>query len=194
MDNQDISQQDAEIIQRVQQGNTSEYIKLVEAYQNRLRSVLSFYCHSGEEIEEFTQEAFVEGFSKIKQFDTSYSFFPWLRTIAVNMLRMEVRRKSTEKRLGAEYLRRIQMEQAEKKNSENMETAHSIALDHCLKKLSSANLRLIREKYQNSRSYAEISDMVDAGENALRTRMARIREGLRKCIEKFQMQMGGQLS
>jgi RNA polymerase sigma-70 factor (ECF subfamily) len=180
--------QDLDVLEKVRRGDASAYIELVHRYQNRLRSVLSFYCHSAEEIEEFTQDAFVEGFTHIDRFDPSRPFFPWLRTIAVNILRMELRRKDREKRLGAVYLRRVQMARVEVPGAEEREASDALALDHCLEKLSPRNSRLIEEKYRRGRSYGELADMFGAAEDALRTRMLRIRQKLKQCIRRFRIE------
>lgn len=186
-------EKDAEIVAKVKKGNTPAYIELVCLYQNRLRSVLSFYCHSREEIEEFTQEAFVEAYTHIDQFDLTCPFFPWLRTIAVNSLRMELRRKDTEKRLGLEYLRRLQMSRAVQNTSLAEEKERLSALDHCVEKLSENNIQIVKEKYRNNRSYADMAELFGSKENALRIRLMRIRESLRQCIERYLHREGEQV-
>ena len=185
-------QKDAEVVKKVKKGDKSAYIELVYLYQNRLRSFLSFYCHSKDEIEEFTQEAFVEAYTHINQFDLTSPFFPWLRTIALNSLRMELRRKDTEKRLGTEYLRRIQMSRSARKDSHEKEKERLAALDHCVEKLSLKNIQIVKERYSNNRSYADISRIFDSKENALRIRLMRIRESLRQCIEQCLRNTEGQ--
>jgi RNA polymerase sigma-70 factor (ECF subfamily) len=174
---------DAEILIKVKKGDKSAYLDLVYHYQNRLRSFLSFYCHSKDEIEEFTQEAFVEAYSHLNQFDVNSSFFPWLRTIALNSLRMEIRRKSTERRHGLEYLRRLQMSRALQKDAEEEAEKRLSALDQCVQKLPEEHIELIKEKYRNNRSYADMSKIFGSKKNTLRIRLMRIKENLRQCIE-----------
>lgn len=177
--------QDAETVRKVRKGDKSAYIDLVYRYQNRLRSVLSFYCHSVEEIEEYTQEAFVEAYTHLDQFKPDLPFFPWLRSIAVNALRLELRRKETDRRLGMEYLERLQMSRVKSKDAEEQEERQLSALDHCMQSLSETNVRLIRKKYRKKCSYTDLAEITGAKENALRVRLMRIRESLRKCIEKY---------
>jgi RNA polymerase sigma-70 factor (ECF subfamily) len=184
IDDQNRIRIDAEIIKRVTKGDKSAFSELVYEYQNRLRSVLSFYCSSRDEIDEFMQDAFVDAYTHLKQFKLSQPFFPWLRAIALNALKMELRRKGIDKKAGLEYLRRLQMSEAAKEHASEKEEEHLEALDQCLNQLQTNSSKLLREKYGNKRSYSELAGMFKSTENSLRVRVMRIRESLRECIEK----------
>jgi RNA polymerase sigma factor (sigma-70 family) len=104
---------DAQTISSVLAGNKDCYAELIRRYQNRLRSVLSFYCLSEHECEEYVQDAFVHAYENLGSFDRQRPFFPWLRTIALNTLRMEIRHKKTEERRAEEDLRSVQFSMIE---------------------------------------------------------------------------------
>ena len=105
--------QDARAIQRVLVGETAAYAEIVCRYQDPLRSALSFYCFSSDEVEEHLQDAFVQAYRRLHTFDVSAPFFPWLKAIAVDGLLHEIRRRDTASRHAREYLRRVQMGQLE---------------------------------------------------------------------------------
>lgn len=183
---------DASIVHRVLEGEREAYAELVKAHQSRLRSVLSFYCRSSEEVEEFLQEAFVQAYANLRRYDRASPFFPWLKTIALNALRMEVRRKETRRASPLEYLRRLQMEQVGTSEQEDLSEARGTALRRCLEKLPKAQAELLAARYREGRSLQDLAGGLKISLSALKVRLLRLREALRDCIQRhFSMERSG---
>ena len=174
-------QVDAELARRVKAGDRQAFVEIVRRHQTRLRSVLSFHCASSGETEELLQEAFVHAWTHFHQYDSGLPFFPWLRTLAINLLRMEIRRRGSERGRAAAYLRHLQMAQAEEGDGSEVE-ARGSALRLCLEQLPRPQADLLQAKYRQGRPLAELAGSLKTTEGALKVRLLRLREALRDCI------------
>jgi RNA polymerase sigma-70 factor (ECF subfamily) len=172
---------DAELSRRVRAGDRQAFVEIVRRHQARLRSVLSFHCASANEAEELLQEAFVQAWTHFHQYDLDLPFFPWLRTIAVNLLRMEMRRKGTERGKASGYLRHLQMARAEEGDGSEAEERGS-ALRLCLEQLPRPQAELLVAKYREGKPLVELAGSLKTTEGALKVRLLRLREALRDCI------------
>ena len=177
-------QRDAAIVAEVRAGNRLAYGLLIDRYQVRLRAALSACLLHADEIEEFTQEAFVQAFVKLEQYDPVLPFYPWLRTIAMNALRMEARSRGTATRHAGDYLRQVLLDRALDDTQDERGNERVLALDRCLRTLPGNAADLLRDKYQSERSIAELAERHRISEGALKVRLLRLRDRLRECIEK----------
>ncbi|MBN1671116.1 MAG: sigma-70 family RNA polymerase sigma factor [Kiritimatiellae bacterium] len=178
----DFEEPDGAIVRRVQDGDMRAYAGLVRRHQNELRAVLSFYCFSANEVEEFVQIAFVQAYTHLKQFDQAKPFFPWLRQIAMNALRMEIRRKQTAQKNALEYLRYVQMEQAERDEEGTDADTFRHALRQCVQKIPANHADLFRLKYQEKWRIERLAQHLKVSVSAVKVRLLRVREALRRCI------------
>jgi RNA polymerase sigma-70 factor (ECF subfamily) len=161
-------------------GNTDAYFELVRRYQHRLRCVLSFHCASADEVEEHVQEAFVNAYAHLDSYDGRSPFFPWLKAIALNALRMELRRRTADQS-ARDYLRGVQMAAAESGPDADARLA---ALEACLRKLDKPQAELVASKYRAGRPLAALARLAGITETAMKVRLFRIREALRECVER----------
>jgi RNA polymerase sigma-70 factor len=174
---------DADLARRVRGGDRPAYVELVRRHQGRLRSILSFHCISAEETEAFLQDAFVQAWTNFHQYDPECPFFPWLRTIAVNQLRMEIRRRGTERGKAAAYLRHLQMARAEEGDGTDAE-ARGAALRLCLEQLPRPHADLLQAKYSQGCPLDQLAERMKTTEGALKVRLHRLRELLKECIHR----------
>lgn len=75
---------DAELINRVLQGNTGYYKELVEKYQQGVFRVCLGFVHQKEDADDITQEVFVSAFLALAAFKGKSAFSTWLYRIAIN--------------------------------------------------------------------------------------------------------------
>lgn len=172
---------DALIVRRIRKGDQAAYADLVRLYQARLRSTLSFYCRSVQEVEEHLQNAFVDAYTHLARFDPSQPWFPWLKTLALNSLRMELRRRAVRKPSPADALKILQMSAV---NSEVDPDGLGAALRSCLSKLPKEQAALLVAKYQEGRPLAELSKTFGTNVGALKVRLLRLRSALKECINR----------
>lgn len=182
---------DARAIQRVLTGETAAYAEIVYRHQDPLRSALSFYCFSSDEVEEHLQDAFVQAYRKLRTFDASAPFFPWLKAIAVNGLLHEIRRKDTASRHAREYLRRVQMDQLESDPDASEADGRRAALRECVKELPSRHSELLAARYREESSVAALAKRFRTTAGAIKVRLLRLRNALKDCIERRLSTAGG---
>ncbi len=71
-------------IEKVLQGDPAAYENLVRKYQARLVAFLWNLLGSGDDARDAAQDAFVQAYDRLSQFDRSQNFRSWLFTIAYN--------------------------------------------------------------------------------------------------------------
>jgi RNA polymerase sigma-70 factor (ECF subfamily) len=180
----DDDQDDAKLIARVRAGERIAFAPLIERHQSALRSMLSIYCRSTEELEEFLQLTFVTAYFQLHQFRAESPLRPWLKAIAMNALRKEYRRLKLSTRLSEDYLRYLQLSIFEEEQpSATNEDWHS-ALTACLERLPGQARRLIEARYRETRSYEQLETHFGASASALKQKLYRLREQLRLCMER----------
>ncbi len=77
---------DAEIVERVLNGETECFKTLVERYERLMYSYLLPQLNSLAEVEDLAQEAFLKAYRYLGSFDRERKFSAWLMTIAKNLL------------------------------------------------------------------------------------------------------------
>jgi len=175
---------DSEIVMRVRSGQTEAFAELIRRYQQQLRCALSGYFHSPGDIEEQLQAAFVQAYIHLKDFELTAAFYPWLRAIALNGLRLEFRRQMNTRQRGADYLRHVQLSRLQHETAENTGELRAEALRSCLQKLPDEDAALVKDKYAGERPLRELAQRMSTTEGALKVRLLRLRNVLRLCIEK----------
>jgi len=175
---------DSQIITRVSAGEKSAFAELIRRYQPRLRSVLAIHFISANEIEEHLQDAFVQAFMHLRSYDSNAPFFPWLKMIALNSLRMEMRRLQSSRRRSIDYLRYLQLTRLERDPEGTEAQSRSDALHDCMQKLPPDDSVLLESKYGGGLSLNHLAEKFASTEGALKQRLMRLRNALRLCIQK----------
>src|SRR5918995_1142480 len=84
---------DAEIIQQVLAGNTALFELLMRRYNERIYRAARSIVRDEQEAEDIMQQAYVNAFTHLRQFNGSARFSTWLIRIAVNEALARVRRR-----------------------------------------------------------------------------------------------------
>jgi RNA polymerase sigma-70 factor (ECF subfamily) len=180
----ELREADGRSVRAVLGGDRQAYGDLVRRHQARLRSVLSFYCASADEVEEFLQEAFVQAYSQLRRFDLEAPFYPWIKTIALNALRMEARRRRVRAESPLEYISRVQREAVEQDPEGDIADARGDALRRCLEGLPGPQAELLRARYREGRPLAELAGRFRTSLGAMKVRLLRLREALKSCVDR----------
>ena len=132
------------------------------------------------------QDVLLEASNKLSDYlrERPVPFYPWLRAIALNGLRMEFRRLQTTRLRGADYLRHVQLARLQHADDPAAGEERTDALKSCLEKLPVDDAELVREKYAGERPLKELAARLQTTEGALKVRLLRLRNVLRLCIEK----------
>jgi RNA polymerase sigma-70 factor (ECF subfamily) len=87
---------DAELIEQARGGDMEAFAQLVRRYERRVRAVLSRLLDDERDLEEATQDTFVQAWRALDRFRAESATFTWLYRIAVNeALQRQRRRRPT---------------------------------------------------------------------------------------------------
>jgi RNA polymerase sigma-70 factor, ECF subfamily len=87
---------DQELVERAAAGDLEAFGELVRAYESRVASVLYRLLDDRRDVEEATQDVFVQAWRNLRRFRGDAQLFTWLYRIAVNEALMRRRRKRPE--------------------------------------------------------------------------------------------------
>jgi RNA polymerase sigma-70 factor (ECF subfamily) len=177
--------------------NTKWFMEQVENEQSGLKGFIRMLGVRPESVDDIAQEAFVIAYKKLEMFERGTNFGAWLRTIARNLVRNELRRQGRRRVLAndvAEFLLSradeksthpsIEVEQAEQHEQQVS------ALRKCLQKLPARSRRLVQQRYFEQLSLGVIAADEDTNANNVSQILFRLRSALSDCIQKQLGDMG----
>jgi RNA polymerase sigma-70 factor (ECF subfamily) len=85
---------DLEAIRRVLSGQQDAFRVLVDKYGHSIYNLALRMTGSPADAEDLAQDAFVQAFTRLRDFRVGSRFHPWLYTIALNLCRNHLRRKA----------------------------------------------------------------------------------------------------
>jgi RNA polymerase sigma-70 factor, ECF subfamily len=87
------AERDHELLERAAAGDLEAFGELVRTYERRVASVLYRLLDDRRDVEEATQDVFVQAWRNLREFRGDAQLFTWLYRIAVNEALMRRRRK-----------------------------------------------------------------------------------------------------
>ncbi len=85
---------DADLVQRLRQGDESAMREVVERYQQRLFALIYGIVRDRHEVEDVAQEVFLKVFTRIDRFNGQSRFYTWLYRVAANAAKDHVKKRS----------------------------------------------------------------------------------------------------
>ena len=174
---------DQELVQQARLGNLDAFSELVMRYQGNVRACLVVRLNNKHEAEDLAQEAFVVAFRKLGEFREAKSFGPWVRAIAINLLRNHWRKNRAIPMGGAAELSTLIDEDVGLRYSKARESDTLGALRTCMEKLDEPMRQLMKLRYHEELSVSELTERLGVRHSTLTMRLHRLRDQLRQCIE-----------
>ena len=174
---------DGALIRRVLDGDTDAYAGLVDRYRDRLGRYAVRMLGNMADAEEALQDAFVRGYRSLARCDDPERFGAWLFGILVNRCRT----------LGARRARRQRSVMADE-GALARAAVRDAADDHAwretiewaLAKLPPANREAFLLKFVEDLTYEEMTAMTGVSISALKMRVLRAREELRRLLREVE--------
>ena len=175
---------DKDLMTKAQGGNLDAFTEMVKRYQVNVLACLAVRLSDKHEAEDLAQEAFIIAYRKRKEFDVEKAFGPWIRTIALNLLRNYFRKHKATSIGGAAELDTLVNQQIELNYPMNSkgEGDQLEALKHCLSKLDEPMRKLLTLRYYEEKSIQELKKEMNVNHSTVTMRLHRLREELHKCI------------
>jgi RNA polymerase sigma-70 factor (ECF subfamily) len=166
---------------KLQKGDKSAFRPIVETFQAEIRTLIACNGITLVDVDDIAQVTFLHVYQNIGQFQPGTNFKAWIRTIATYKTKafLEEKKRDLKNRnlLLQHYLleRSFHMPQDEK-------DSRAKRLVHCLQRLSQRARDLIQKRYGGV-PLAEIAREWGNTVPALKMKLLRIRNQLRKCVE-----------
>ncbi|MCX7183196.1 MAG: sigma-70 family RNA polymerase sigma factor [Nitrosospira sp.] len=174
---------DLDLVKRTQLGDRHAFDLLVIKYQRRIAYVISRYIKSPQQVEEVTQEAFVNAYRGILTFQGKSQFSTWLHRIGVNAAKNHlsaerVRLSLYEPSYNVETNELIEPVIIDTEDPERLLIAKQLAesISNALKTLPKDLCQAITLREINGMSYSEIAVVMKCPLGTVRSRISRARE------------------
>lgn len=156
------------------------FVQLLTAEQLRLLHYIAKLLGNPNEAHNVLQETNLVLWRKSGEFRPGTNFSAWAHNVAYWQVRAFVRDRQRDRLVFSEEL----IEQLTNRDeSSGVDADMRIALRHCLSQTSTANLELLRQRYEAGLSIQALADRVGKKASAVKVNLLRIRRALLKCIQ-----------
>jgi RNA polymerase sigma-70 factor (ECF subfamily) len=171
------------IVAGVLAGDIQAFAGLVRLYQESVWRIAAALLRDRDATENIVQQVFVDAYFHLDQYAPGTDFGAWIRTLARNRLRKELRTAGREDRRLATYRERLaERLRAEATGNRDDSEAYVAALRGCRQALTERDAALVRMRYEQGMSFEAIAKTQGQSPEAVQRMISRIRFRLRDCI------------
>lgn len=175
---------DTYVIAQVLQGDAEAFGTIVKKYEKPVFNLMLRATGSQDEAADLTQEAFLKAYDKIATYRAGKSFFAWLYTIGLNVVRDHLRRQKRNPLLardGLESARSLNLSATGAGETERRLAIQS--LFQALKKLPLDYREVLLLRYREGRPSKEIAKILGITVSGAKMRIHRGLEKLRAIMQ-----------
>jgi RNA polymerase sigma-70 factor, ECF subfamily len=173
---------DQALLERAAEGDVDAFAEFVRRYEHRVRGVLFRLLDDARDVEEATQDCFVQAWRNLDRFRGDAAVFTWLYRIAVNEALMRLRRKRLPTTDIDKELERIPAD------SDPAQQPHGAAESGELEGFLAARIRELEPEYRAplvlrdviGLSNQEVADILELSVPAAKSRIHRARMRIRE--------------
>jgi RNA polymerase sigma-70 factor (ECF subfamily) len=173
-----------ELVRRVLAGDTQAFAHVVRRYERDVWKIVALMLRDHAATEGFVQQCFVRAYERLGTYELGRDFGLWLKAIARNLVRNELRRSTRENERISEYRNYLLAAHAEDGAADEEELRLQRALAACREGLPEASMRALALRYEDALSLEEVSAAIGRTIVATRRMLFRLRLVLRACVEK----------
>ncbi len=173
---------DQELMRIVQGGDLSPASEIYDRYSGRIYNFALRFLKNSEAAEDATQEVFVKMIRHASQFQGDAKLSTWLFSITANWCRDFLRKADNKSKESDDVLVNLPApsEQSPDRNLEQRE--NEVRIQRALKALTPEQREAILLSRYQGLSYAEIAQISGCSEGAVKTRVFRAMETLKKAL------------
>jgi RNA polymerase sigma-70 factor (ECF subfamily) len=176
---------DMETIQQVLDGNTAMFELLMRRYNERIYRAARSIVRDEQEAEDVMQQAYVNAFTHLRQFNGSAQFSTWLTRIAINEALARVRRRGRYEAFDDD-LSNVEpfMSTNPIQNPERQAFVGELRglLEWAIDTLPDGMREVFVLRDVEGLSTAEVAESLDVSEDVVKTRLSRGRAALRRAL------------
>lgn len=160
----------------------SAFELLVVEHHVQLRAFVRSLAVDPDWVDDIAQEAFLTAYRDWKSFDSTRDFGKWLRGIAANIVRNELRKDARRQRiLHTDVAELLLARHAELK--EQPEPVAVEAVRECLSKLTPRHRDVVQARYRDGQTAPALAERFQMTADGVRQLLVRVRLQLRQCVE-----------
>lgn len=169
-----------EDIRRVQAGEVERFEPIVEAYQKQIYIYSCRMLGCKQDAQDAVQDIFIKAFTKIGSFEAKSAFSSWLYKIAYHHCLNMLRKRNVRLRVG----RLIRGAGVTDSPEQTLERGwFSEPLEYAVSKLSGEERNLLVLRVFEDKPFAEIAEILDKSEGAVKKKYMRMRDKLVRLME-----------
>jgi len=178
-------QDDAEVVRQVLQGNTAMFELLMRRHNERVYRAARAIVRDEHEAEDVMQQAYVNAFTHLRQFNGSAQFATWLTRIAINESLARVRRQGRYEAFDDE-LSTVEpcMSGHSSENPERQAFSGEVRelLEAAIDTLPDGMREVFVLREVEGLSTSEVAESLGVSEDVVKTRLSRGRAALRRVL------------
>ena len=161
-----------------------EFAQMVAQQHQQLRSFVRTLGVAPDWVDDLAQEALLVAWREQDSFDQQRDLGKWLRGIARNLVRNELRKQKRQERLLHQGLTELLVRAAEvEPQPETWAACRVPMLRDCVEQLAPKSRELVSGRYGDGWTAPDLANHLNMTPTAVRQALARIRIQLKRCIE-----------
>ena len=160
-----------------------EFTQLVAEQHRQLRSFVRTLGVDPEWVDDLAQEVFLVAWRELDSFDPERDIGKWLRGIARNLVRNELRKDQRRKRILHQRLSELLVRSQDDRKATDWEQFRMSALRDCVEQLAPKSRQIVAGRYGDGWKAPDLADHLGMTAAAVRQALMRIRKQLKQCIE-----------
>lgn len=172
--------------------NRSAFETLVIEHHVRVRVFVRSLGVDPDWVDDLAQEAFLSAYRDWDSFDESRDFGRWIRAIALNLVRNEIRKDARRRRILHTQLTELLL----RRLPEPVERSEPLAVDAvraCLDELAPTSRQVVLGRYRDGESASQLAERLQTSAANVRQMLVRIRRQIKRCVE-MRVRLQGELS
>lgn len=161
----------------------SDFAQMVLEHQGRIRVFIRMLGVVPAAVDDLAQDAFVVAYERRDMLDDPDGAGPWLRAIARNVVRNELRKSARRRRVVNATLTEAMLGESLEGDADTWNDDWLASLRQCKGQLPDYSQRLIDGRYGKGLKAAQLGKDTGKTATAVRQSLTRLRNALRKCIE-----------
>ena len=160
----------------------SAYEALVIEHHVRVRAFVRSVGADPDWVDDIAQEAFLTAYREFDSFDASRDFGKWVRGIAANIVRNEIRKDARRQRILHTELAELLL----KRYAATTEQVKPVAIEavrRCVKELAPKSRQVVRGRYHDGLAAPQLAEQLGLSAANVRQMLVRIRRQIRQCVE-----------
>jgi RNA polymerase sigma-70 factor (ECF subfamily) len=172
------------LVRRVRSGEVECFAELIRRYEQPVWRVVAAMLQDFEQSRDVQQQVFVNAYLHLDQYQLGRDFELWIKAIARNCVRQELRKLARESSWLEAYRQRLESRWKQMAAAEHEDGRYLEALTHCRQELPERSARAVSWRYEQGKSFDEIASLLDTTRDAVEKLLSRVRSVLRECIER----------